>query len=1150
MMQNTIPILGAISWGRRLMPAAAALGLLLVLGFAQPASAQTALAQTPPPLTLSNNYFVTGDYVVGAVGLRGSGDSSGFARGTISIPDSVQAQATGVPSPGVPVGAYTVAAFLYWETVEKDKQALTGQNGFFNGYPIAGAVLGNNTAPPGWSSGGCTGSSGGNSTTTLRAYRADVRPFLPVDANGNIQTPNAVTPGSYEVRLADSGSMGGGTPLTLGATLVIIYRVQASPAFPLNAIVLYDGAFAPSNQTNPEMALRMQGFYQPDGHKAKMTHIAGDGATNKSESVMLGNVTLLNLYPANPTNATVAFPAVYNSSGQLFNGSWDTATWDVSPLVKGGVTVFDTSETTTVVAAQSGGGCVDWGAVIFSTTVRDTDGDGLLDVWEDNQGYTDWRTVDAAGNSPWVALPGADKNVKDIFVEVDYLRNLSSDYGSAGTYLHSHLPKQAALDKVGDAFSAQNIHIHFDLGPGIYQGDPYVIPYPVPLPNPLPPNTVPPPASAGGKAIPESATLCNDASSPTLCEFPGTPAVGWKAGFLFVKNNPTVTLPNNTTLPLGNFQSGRNHSYHEALFAHALGAPRSFWTAFAATLSRTSVAKLISIINSGTSATVTIQTPQGVFKPGDCNPANLPPACTDANGDRVTVTGAVGQPALNGTYLFASLHSSLPDANGVTTTTFTITTSNKTTTCTTTPCVADGTYNFSKESRLAVGYGGPTSKSGQSDVGGGDTAETFGLWPFDDLASCQADPSQPLTGTQDYCNNQVGNVQGQGGTLLHELGHTFFLTHGGTFFPNGTSSQGKQINNPLGLPSYGLNCNPGFLSSMSYLFQIRGFPDLLPDGSHPIDYSGQTLRPTPLQPLDETHLNESIGIGSDMFTNMAAPHFTRWYAPPSPLDMTAGGPFATRHCNGTPILDGAQMVRVDGSTLTEPSGFSGPIDWNNDGNTTDTGLVQDINFNDNFFNSPAGSNVDSPFAGFNDWINIDLLQVGSRANAFGLSGGGADASDVGTGIDASDVGTGIDASDVGTGADASDVGTGIDASTIGSGPEQDVESACSTADPPRMLTAVLGSKSVILNWKRPDGPCQVKMYNIFKSTNGGAFKMIGSTVRTVNPAPPPATFPPPTTFTDTNVKNGDINTYLVRDVDTQGATSPASNQVTITVSFK
>src|SRR6266436_4885186 len=73
-MQTTIPALGTVSWGRRFMPATAALGLLLVFGFAQPGLAQTA-TQTGP-LTLFKNYFVTGDYVVG-------GWVKGSSNGTI-----------------------------------------------------------------------------------------------------------------------------------------------------------------------------------------------------------------------------------------------------------------------------------------------------------------------------------------------------------------------------------------------------------------------------------------------------------------------------------------------------------------------------------------------------------------------------------------------------------------------------------------------------------------------------------------------------------------------------------------------------------------------------------------------------------------------------------------------------------------------------------------------------------------------------------------------------------------------------------------------------------------------------------------------------------------------------------------------------------
>ena len=436
-MQTTIPTPGTISWGRRLMPATAALGLLLVFGFAQPGLAQT------NPLTLFKNYFVTGDYVVGGVGLRGLGDATGFATGTISIPDP-----NSVPATGVPPGADIVAAFLYWETVEKDKSTLAGKNGFFNGYAITGTILGNLTAPPSWSSGGCSGTSNGNNaTTTMRAYRADVRPFLPVDANGKVQGN-----GPFQVKLADSGSNGGGTPLTLGASLVIIYRVQ-SPLVPLNSIVLYDGAFAPSNGSST-MSQPIAGFYQAAASPvAKITHIVGNGQPNKSESVLLNSVNLPSLYPGEPP-----FPGVYNQNtiSLTGGGSWDNPTWfpnNYGPAVN----ASDAMETTSVVPNGSSSGCVDWGAVIFSTTVQDTNHDGLLAAWKaaNPQGYTD------VISNQFVALPGANPTAQDIFVEIDHLSNLD---GLAGPYLHSHLPKQLALDIVGDAFAKQKINVHFDVG--------------------------------------------------------------------------------------------------------------------------------------------------------------------------------------------------------------------------------------------------------------------------------------------------------------------------------------------------------------------------------------------------------------------------------------------------------------------------------------------------------------------------------------------------------------------------------------------------------------------------------------------------------------------------------------------------------------
>jgi hypothetical protein len=578
-LTNTARSLGLEDGLRRCVTIA--LGLVLVtLG---------ASAQSGPPLNFGNNYFVTGDYVVAGVGLRGLG-VNGFATRQFTMPD-----ANSVPAAGVPAGADIVAALLYWETVESSQTQFAGQNGFFRpvfsggpatGYAITGAVLGNPNAPVSWSSGGCSGGSQGSKT--MRTYSADVRAYLPQDSKGNI-----LANGTYELRLPDSGSNGAGTPLTLGASLVIVYRVLA-PGLPLNSVVIYDGAFAPSNSSS-NMSQTLQGFYQAGaGPISKLTHIVGNGQSNKFETVSLNGVNLPSLYGNLPP-----FPGFYN-------GSWDNPTWSFPSNGSNPVHANDASATTDVVPSPSNGGCVSWGAVVVSTTVQSSDNDGLVDAWKKNNppGYCDASVnggVCTTTDPSWVALPGATPGEKDLFVELDYMCSTVKPDGTCDTTNgYSFYPSSGAQTMITNAFLPHGINLHF-------------IP---------------------GNAIQEQ--TCTDTTDPSgnpvLCPYPNQAGVvGWKAGFEFLKNQPLNYPDENSCQQALNgpcirrFQHGRKDSYHYALFAHALGLPE--WS-----LQDGSVASMVA---SGNTVTVTTSTPHGLT----------------AGTDRVTIANAITNSSLSGTYV-------------------------------------------------------------------------------------------------------------------------------------------------------------------------------------------------------------------------------------------------------------------------------------------------------------------------------------------------------------------------------------------------------------------------------------------------------------------------------------------------------------------
>ncbi|MFI5691356.1 hypothetical protein ACIA58_05915 [Kribbella sp. NPDC051586] len=134
------------------------------------------------------------------------------------------------------------------------------------------------------------------------------------------------------------------------------------------------------------------------------------------------------------------------------------------------------------------------------------------------------------------------------------------------------------------------------------------------------------------------------------------------------------------------------------------------------------------------------------------------------------------------------------------------------------------------------------------------------------------------------------------GTFVHELGHNIGLKHGG---------------------ADNLNYKPNYLSVMNYSFQLGGV--IKADGSKYWGYSN--VQPTS---INEARPDETVGLGSS-----GAGYRTSWKCP-------------------------------NGSTRTTAGAANQPIDWNCDGDTTDTTTAADIN----------GDKTTSILIAQNNWANI------------------------------------------------------------------------------------------------------------------------------------------------------------------------------------
>lgn len=897
---------------------------------------QSGFAQADPPLSFANNYFLRGDFTVaGAQGMLSNFttiNGNSYAVGTITVPDTnpgiKPSVITGNGSNAVPANAEVIAALLYWQTVEKvgvmPGQPGSGENGFFRpvitggpaapGYAISGVSLSSGTNTVSWSSGGCTSGSTGK---IIRSYRANVLGALPRDATGNI-SPNV----KYEVRLPGTSST---TPIAVGASLVLIYRIL-DPNIPLNSIVIYDGDYAPSN-TSLIMTQTMQGFYEAAKNAvSRLAHIVGNGKTNKFETVYLNNKALPSFYP----KGEPPFPGYY--------GSWDNTVWTFDPdqtyvNLPNPVAEESASVTTQVVPSSNMQGCVSWGASIISTTVKNTDGDGLLDVWKlpkapnnpRRPGYCDAAVLEGQctqGDANWVDLPGAAPGQKDVFIQLDYMCSQVNANGSCTTgdgtnysfdpSLHNdpNDHNYNAVQKVVNAYFNHGITLHVN----------------------------PPSANQSNfHAIPEP--YCQDdttTSPPSLCPFPNSPGtsanlgvVTWPGGFDFLKsqlidsNDPTNLTDCATSTPpaycIPRFQPAAAPSKHYLLLGHAVGV--SEWALVGGTLTNVTQSGN-TVTQPGYMVTFTTSSPVGVLDSigTDANGNNIPdPACP--NG-RVTVIGASTNPDLNGTFCISSPTN--PQGN-----TFSI-------------LIGGGamkaSYKLATDPNLAVAPGFTGTASGVSDVGGANSYISLGLWGNPAFSGQNAQTSPASDG-------QKASVIA--GTIMHELGHGNGLAHGG---PAAYVAQNQQS-----LQSVTTNCKPNYMSAMSYSRQVDFAPD----------YSGTILH----------DLNESSATG-----NLNIVDTTSWYVA-WPLKDSSGhtivdtngnpiGSPAKAFCSGLPLPLSAppSMMRVTGPANT----FS----FSNVANP-------DINFDD----------LLEDLLGADDWHNLDLAQLdatGADTNSSGqrFNGGG------------------------------------------------------------------------------------------------------------------------------------------------------------------
>jgi Bacterial Ig-like domain (group 3) len=1103
--------------------------LLLLVGIILSA-AQSGLAQNglQNPLNFGNNFLVTGDYIVaGANGMNTNWttiNGTSYTVGTITVPDGNPGIQAGVQlEKQVPTGAQVVSALLYWQTVEmvgaKAGGPGSGQNGFFRpllyknsggpaspGYAISGTNVGSTNAVT-WSFGTCSGTS---SNKVTRTYRADVTGGLPVDANGN-----SLANGSFEVRLPSVGTPA--TPLTFGATLVIIYRIPTGaggPSIPLNAIVIYDGGADPG-AAQLSMTQQLWGLQDADRNAiSRLTLIVAGGSSGRFQTVFLSS----------GANALVALPSLYSKGLPTFPGyygnyGWDSPTWTFTSASTNpsNPVMEDAAYATTQVVSSTG--CVSWAAAVVSTTVKNSDQDGILDIWKYNPhgpypGYCDVAlnpSCSGPGDPAWVPLPGATPGQHDVFLQYDYmcsnvtgpnscdistqrdsLSAASAASGGTTTYTGTFSPTIPANTLVGitgftkpanngqfTVVSCTSTSLVVNNPSGVAEMNPGLATYA--KPGDLNYSFDPRMAldTEDGKVVHDSAVdkvvEAYAKHGITLHAIPGNAILegGPNNPVSCADTDPTCTFPNepgtigfreglayikNTNIltstgVIGGCTVGTDAGC-APVFQH--GKKDSYHYA----LFSHGVGLPSWFLSDGSLASVKQSGNTVTFttqSPHGISRILAQPGTGATANDNSCLLGRV-------TVVFAITNSNLegtfcvlsnpaPTAN-----TFSITVGGNPT---------NFTYTSKTDPNLSVANGQVPSMSGYSDVGGQNSVISLGYGGW-------GPPNNPFS--------EGNKWQIRAGTFMHELGHTMALTHGGTFYNN-------LQHNPVDYtPNFEVNCKPNVQTSMSYLFQF----DLLQTGqfyanNQPIkvvDYSGD---PPPLSPQLVPPLTESSPTGPNILNNLTYP-YTSWFQ----LTSYNGASAATSHCDGSP----APAVPSYSYTTDAASNFF----WSN---TNPPGITgNDINF--------SGSTTDvmdphnewggtPPQNGAGSSPGIDLLQVSAvgTVSTTGVGGeaGGLKPQGGGGGLKPQGGGGGLKPQGGGGGLKPAGGGGGLKPQG-GGGLKAEIThgQANSYAHPPQGLFIVQEEASprlIDLTWFSPTIGAVVQ-YNISRSVAGGAFAPLTS----------------------------------------------------------